>query len=247
MSRKSCCGIHVTNGCEDQKSGSVLGPVIVRELMDREAPTIVLAIADQSSYKYTYNSMQTLKSYESYAKSGKYPIIMGYFFNTDSKSRKEVDKYIINTISDLRCLFSNQNIGLDEQDLFHWLRYDRVTNDYPNQLASFTIINDGDNLDPKWYGKAISVATLATEDQPTDYAEIVDYHVEGVIPEALSSQMKEFAKPVHFVISDGVFDRIVDEMSDHLGKLEKEKESRVVRKSLVTKDDVPDEDTGLIL
>ena len=212
-------------------SGSVLGPVIVRELMDREAPTIVLAIADQSSYKYTYNSMQTLKSYESYAKSGKYPIIMGYFFNTDSKSRKEVDKYIINTISDLRCLFSNQNIGLDEQDLFHWLRYDRVTNDYPNQLASFTIINDGDNLDPKWYGKAISVATLATEDHP----------------EALSSQMKEFAKPVHFVISDGVFDRIVDEMSDHLGKLEKEKESRVVRKSLVTKDDVPDEDTGLIL
>nr|DAK32929.1 MAG TPA: tubulin [Caudoviricetes sp.] len=224
-------------------SGSVLSPLIVKELLNRDAPVIVVAIGDNGSVIESNNTLKTLQTYENLAINVvKKPIVMAYYYNEGSASRKEVDKYVINMIESLRCLFANQHIGLDSQDLYHWLRYDKVT-DYPNQLAVLTMVGSNDDLH-KVYGKAISVATLAAEGESTDYPETVEYHTEGEISKELSSKI--YSVTTHFVISDGLVDRVAKDIESHLAKLKEEKDSRVIRQSIIKGVNDADE-SGLIV
>lgn len=227
----------------DIRSGSVLSPLIVKELLNRDAPVIVVAIGDNGSVIESNNTLKTLQTYENLAINVvKKPIVMAYYYNEGSASRKEVDKYVINMIESLRCLFANQHIGLDSQDLYHWLRYDKVT-DYPNQLAVLTMVGNNDDLH-KVYGKAISVATLAAEGESTDYPETVEYHTEGEISKELSSKI--YSVTTHFVISDGLVDRVAKDIESHLAKLKEEKDSRVIRQSIIKGVNDADE-SGLIV
>lgn len=219
-------------------SGASIGPAITKELMRRDLPTIVIGIGDQSAVKDAENTINTLKTYENISINVlKKPIVLAYYYNEGSLSRKEVNKYIVNLMESLRCLFANQHIGLDSQDLFHWLRYDKVS-DYPVQLSILTMVGENDDL-RKVYGKAISVATLAAEGESTDYPETVDFHREGEIPKELCDKI--YSKTTHFVISEGLVDKVVKDIESNLSKVKEEKDSRIIRPSIVTKDDQADE------
>lgn len=230
--------IHSLNG----GSGSVLAPLVTSELLQRDFPTIVIAVGDQNSRIDANNTLNTLKSYEAISKKINIPVVMAYYNNKGSANRKEINNYIIVLLEALRCLFSDQHHGLDSRDLYNWLRYDIVT-DYPSQLACLTMF--GVNEDhQKVYGKAISVATLATEGEAIEYPETVDYQTEGFITEELSKKIQ--SNTTHFVISDGMFDRVVKVIEERIKVIDDEKNSRVVRKSLVDNNDKI-EDNGLVL
>lgn len=171
------------------------------------------------------------------------PIVMAYYQNLSSTHRKEVNKYIVVLLEALRCLFSGQHHGLDSKDLYHWLRFDKVS-DYPSQLSCLTMVGGEEDHIKRVYGKAISVATLAVDGESIEYPETVDYQTEGYITEDLSKKIQ--SKTTHFVISDGMFDRVIKELQDRIKVIDDEKSSRVMRKSLIDKSDNV-EDSGLVL
>lgn len=214
-------------------SGSVLSPLITKELMLRDCPTIVVAVGDQSTKLFTQNTVNTLKSYEAIARNNEFPIPLAYYYNEGSKSVKQVNRYITVLLEALRCLFSNQHYGLDSQDLFHWLRYDKVT-DYPPQLSCLTMVGAGEDLS-KVYGKAITVATLGSEDEETDYPDSIEYQTTGIISEDNAKTIQ--SKTTHFVISDGMFDHVIKDLDKVIKKIDDEKESRIKRESLVKSSD----------
>lgn len=230
--------VHSLNG----GSGSVFGPLVTSELLQRDFPTIVVAVGDKNSRLDTNNTINTLKTYEAISRKIGIPVVMAYYQNTGSSNRKEINRFIIVLLEALRCLFSDQHHGLDPKDLYHWLRFDKVT-DYPVQLSCLTLVGKDESIS-KVYGKAISVATLAVDGEEIEYHESVDYQTEGFITPELSKKIQ--STTTHFVISDGGFDEILKILNDRIKEIDEEKDSRVVRQSLVTKDDRV-EDSGLVL
>jgi hypothetical protein len=97
-------------------------------------------------------------------------------------------------------LYSRENRELDTKDLFNWLHYDKTTS-FSAQLSSLVIFKENTNLD---VGNVISVATLATPNNITNYPTMPEYQCVGYLPETIMPTLTEQA-PIHFVVCDGVF------------------------------------------
>lgn len=223
-------------------SGSVLNPLVTRELVSSKFPVIVIVVGDLTTRKFAENTIGTLRSFENFTRvPDARPIIMAYFENKGAHSRKEVNDRIIRLVADLSCLFSGQNAELDSQDLFHWLNYQDVT-DGRVQLANLSVLHDGETLDEETYGGPIAVATLSQHHENTDYPVPVDYHTVGLTAPGVYHE----DAVTHFVITDGYFDKVIARMQKQIENIDELKATRVQRQSLVTQDSNVDDETGLV-
>jgi cell division GTPase FtsZ len=62
-------------------SGSVWGPVITGELLERDAPTVVIIVGSSSVREAAKNSLNTIKSYAAQIEKHNKPIVASYFEN----------------------------------------------------------------------------------------------------------------------------------------------------------------------
>lgn len=217
-------------------SGSVTGPLIVNELLSRNEHVIVIFVGDDSTRRFTENTLATLKTYENISATQDKSIAIAYFFNrlTDgikSGNRGTVNKFIENAINDLQVLYSNQNTGMDRQDLFHWLNFNLVTND-KRQVAYLAIVHGDDKeyfSNDNNYGRALSVATLVTEDQDATYPRNIEYQVTGILPDSFSGKLYGVENDVnlatHFVLSTTFFNRVVNDLTKRIKEFNDEREA----------------------
>lgn len=224
-------------------SGSVLAPLISRELVRSKAPVIIITVGDRSTRKFTENTVGTLKSFEAMTKgSDARPFVMSYFENKGAQSRKEVDAKIFGVVEALLVLFSGNNEELDSQDLYHWLNYQEVT-DANVQLSNLVVTSGNTPIDEDLYGGPIAVATMAGSHEVSDFNGVVDYQCIGILPKEVEA-LADTA--MHFVITDGYFDKVIAELDKELAQIDEVKNARVSRTSLVDKNTEIDEETGLV-
>lgn len=226
-------------------SGSVIAPSIVGELLDRKVPTIVLLVGSTSTRLDTENTLKTIKSYESISRMKKAPIVAVYAENSDKITRSEVDESMKFAVLTLSILYSRQNHELDSQDLFNWLRYERVTS-YPPQLAALTIM-DGRELtsELKDLGHVISVATVGSNPDQVHFPITPDYQCAGFLPETASDRFKERC-PFNYIVSDGIFPDVHLRLEKFLKTLDDGHAARIVKRSILSADDNAT-DNGIIL
>ncbi|EKD22628.1 MAG: hypothetical protein ACD_84C00032G0002 [uncultured bacterium] len=225
-------------------SGSVIGPLLTRELITNELPTIVLTVGSADTRLDAENTLKTIKSYEAIAKAAGAPIVMGYLQNSPNMSRNEVDQVMSNTIISLAVLFSRENHELDTRDLFNWLRFDRVTT-FGVQLASLTIVDSNRSVSGKDLGDIISIATLAKEGDVTSMGEMPEYQCVGFLPEGTTSPVVSKA-PLQFIISNGIIPEAAKHLNGILSGLEQQQAARIRKSGVMTDKDRPSE-TGLIM
>jgi len=223
-------------------SGSVIGPLLVRELITSEIPTIVLAIGSADTRLDCENTLKTIKSYESIAKMSKAPVVMMYVQNSNTTSREEADVVMVNAIMSLCVLYSRENREIDSRDLFNWLRFDRVTT-YPVQLASLSIVLNQNDI--KDVGNVISVATLVKDGMHTALPSMPEYQCSGFLPEVIEDSVANKA-PLHFVVSDGIIGEVGKHLQKILTELQHAQDARIRVTGVLTPSDKPIE-TGLIL
>lgn len=225
-------------------SGSVIGPLLTRELLSNGVPTIVLTIGSADTRLDTENTLKTLKSYESIANMVKAPVVMSYVQNSQTTSRTEADDIMFNMIISLAVLFSRGNRELDSKDLFNWLRFDRVTT-FPVQLASLTMIEGQSAVIGKDLGNIISVATLASDGESTSLMEMPEYQCVGYLPAEAKAPVLSKA-PFHFIITDGLVSEICKHLQKILTSLEQSQAARLRRAPVLSEKDKL-EDSGLAL
>ena len=223
-------------------SGSVLSPLITKELLSNGYTAIVLAIGSADTRLDAENSLKTIKSFESIAMKLQIPVVMKYVQNSSATSRLEADLIIYNTVNSLVCLFSREHRELDSKDLANWLSYSKVTT-FPIQLASLTIVGNNDSLSE--LGGIISVATLSKEGTSTALIEMPEYQCVGFLPKDINSVLLEKA-PIHFVISDFVIPEATKYLQKILSTLSAAQAARIKRNSILTENDHT-EDSGLVL
>lgn len=217
-------------------SGSVIGPLIMSELLSRGESAIAIVIGSDESVITANNTLNTIKSLESISKMTDAPLVMYYEHN--DRKRSEVDKDVKLAISVLSVLASKENRELDTKDISNWLHFNRTTSVGP-QLANLEIFTDsngaGEVLDP------ISVVSIYESEDMDPLKTIPEYHAAGYM-----TTKNEHYDEFHFVVNIDGTPAIVREITETLGRYETQRNSRVARASIVSDSDNTTE-TGLVL
>jgi thioesterase domain-containing protein len=225
-------------------TGSVLLPVIARELASRGEPVIIVGIGDTSTTLDTKNTLNSIKSLENIAQKTDVPLAMFYLVNGPELSRDTIDKRVKSVVTMLTALYSGENRELDSRDLHNWIRFNhRNVTSFGAQLVTLHLVNSDEDVSD--LGNIITVATLASEGQATAFATRPEYQAVGYLPAAMPDNVVKNA-PHHFVTADGEIPHIVAELQDILNEAGERQAARLNRKSVITRADAID-DSGLVL
>lgn len=154
-------------------SGSIIGPVMARELVKQGFTVFVVVIDSTTSVIEIDNCIKTLKTYKSFSNGLKksfsiYPIHNG--------SRKEADGRAISFINLLSLLVNKEHTEeFDTSDLRNFVNFDNVTDNEPN--VSIIEINANESIVPEKNTSIVSTVLLTTDKNSS---------IKPVIPEYLS-------------------------------------------------------------
>lgn len=214
-------------------SGSVIGPLLMREMLIEGIPAIAMVVGSTDTTVDAKNTLNTLKSMDSISKKIEIPMVAMYLQNSATTPRNQVDGEMYNSIKSLAILYSRENVELDTQDLFNWLRYNRVTK-VPVKLISLNIICGDQKLDAS--DDIVSVATLAMPGDSTSLQSMPDYQCVGYLPDGVAEVIKTLA-PIHFVIADGEMQKNAGALDTLVNSLEKRQAARVDQGNIVKTSD----------
>lgn len=219
-------------------SGSVIGPLILAELLSRKLPVVCIVVGSDESAITAQNTMNTLKSLEAIAEKNQLPVVMYYEHNDREVKRSEVDvacRYAIGTIS---ILVSRQNAELDSKDISNWVQFSRTTSVKP-RLAVFDVYTKNAEADEA--REPVAIVSLYTSPDEPVLNVVPEYHAAGyprVIP-------KNFER-AHFVITVEPVQVISKKLLTTIGDLDTARRSRVNHTSLVSDADNVTDD-GMVL
>lgn len=224
-------------------SGSVVGPSLVSELLSKGFPTIVLMVGSADTVLDAQNTHKTLKSYEAISELREVPVVMVYIQNNKVNKRELVNQSMHSTIISLALLWSGNNRELDSKDLYNFLNF-QVTTTYAPQLAHLSVFG-ANELNELKGAHVISVATLVRDGQesslePTPEVQFVGYVRDDAPTEVLADL------PLHFIVTDGVFEDADKGLSLILKNTETQLKSRVSRGKILGDGDKPTS-SGLVL
>jgi len=156
-------------------SGSVIGPLIAKELISRDLNTIIVCVDSRNSVKELDNSIKTLKSYKSISETVQKSISIFYIKNNNRKESDRLTLEFINLCSLL--LDFNNTAEFDISDLAHFLYFEKVTENKPSIGIIEVNENSNDNIIEK--GTHIVSTILISKNK--------DSHIHGITPEYLAN------------------------------------------------------------
>lgn len=221
-------------------SGSVIGPILASELMNREAIVVTMLIGSTSSRIEAENTLKTMKSYEMISKKQNSPIACYYRENSATNQRSKIDKEIENGINILAMMFSGNNKELDTADLRNFLNFQRVTSYKPR--LTFLDFFSGEVVIPRGQS-LVSLVTLVDDKTSSEVALPVEYQTVGFVSEESKSNIS-IDLPIHACMIAGYFNQAVETLESKL-KTYEEARSVVVEK-LIVKDGTDSTDEGLV-
>lgn len=222
-------------------SGSVIGPLLVSELLARGEMVIALVVGSTSSRIETKNTVNTLASYEKISELRKAPVNVLYRENSVDKPRKVVDNEMINAVVLFTSLFSGFNQGLDKEDCKNFLNFHKVTSYLP-KLSYLDLFTKTVTLDK---GQAlVSLMTLTDEENSSESNIPTEYQAVGFINNVFRENAR-LELPVHAAIIAGYFNQLIDKLQKKLSEFQ-EVRALVSEKTIIDKN-TSSTDQGLIL
>ena len=210
-------------------SGSVIAPVLARELLLKDKLVIVFNIGSVVSKIEATNTVNTLKSYESIARHIGIPVPVVYMENNKIHKRDEINAKVIDFIGELRMLFSGQNGELDSKDLYNLLRYTKVT-EAPASVVSLSLSNGVDLLNE--LGQVITVASLTVDTEEAIFPIPAEYRCNGIVPEVISRGAMD-NNPTFFVVSDGIIQQAIRNIDEVIENFSSQRASAVGFESIL--------------
>ena len=127
-------------------SGSMIGPLLTRKLLEKGAPTIVSMIGDTTTQNFTKNTADSLATYDNISRNViNAPIVATYHENTPGVLHDRINTLIVDGIIELAVLFSGHIHGVDTKDLHNLLNYTNIAQVSPElSLIRTTKINSDD-------------------------------------------------------------------------------------------------------
>lgn len=177
-------------------SGSIISPLLVKELISSGKNTIVIGIDSRHSVIELNNSVKTLKTYKSISDATGKSISLFYIEN---HSRKEADQQAMHFINLLTLLVDKENTDeFDVTDLRNFINFDKTTDNNPS--VSVLTVGQNEPVTPEKNTTVVSTILVTTDRNATIYP---------VTPEYLAT----------CIVSDKSFDIGDVRIDNSLGKL----------------------------
>lgn len=177
-------------------SGSVLSPLVTKELLSRGHSVIVIGVESRHSVIELKNTVKTLKSFKSISDNAKKPVSLYY---VENNNRTDADRQAIHFIN-LLSLLTDKKVTeeFDNSDLKSFLYFDKVTDNDPTTAILEVGHNDKSLVDK---GTSIVGTILVTKDKASA--------IQGTTPEYLAT----------CVVSDSGYTNEDIRLNSVLGKL----------------------------
>lgn len=227
-------------------SGSVIAPTLTKVLLEDGKNVVVFLIGSKNTHIECRNTLNTLKSYELITNQVKIPVNMRVFDNDLAiKDYKNVINELVTTsLVDLSVLLSGSNVGLDNQDIFNFLRYDVSTGNQA-KLVALEVKSDAQfrEIKEEEFGNIFTVVTLTPKDEDGRFPAYAEYSCNGYVPDAVKSGLDDGA--LYFITCDNPIYTYTKVLKDKLREYEDLKRSRVTTNSIL--DDGDNVSNGLVL
>lgn len=192
-------------------SGSIIGPLVTKELISKGYNVIVIGVESQHSIKEMDNTVKALMTYQSFSNICKKPISLYYVKNT---TRSEADQQAIRFINLLTLLVSKEHTAeFDTADLMNFINYTNVTDNQPT--VSVIEVNLNEVVIPE-KGTSL-VSTILFSNNPTE-ALNVNPSMASTKPEYLATCV--ITDP-EYKITGGRMDNFIGKLPLIVGELEK--------------------------
>ena len=125
MSSKETGVFYVVVFAASSGSGSVIGPMVIKNLLEKNIPTVVVMIGDSTNGLSAINTLNTIATLHAIANGTKKPLSVMYvnnesFMNNGAASAiKEANRSVFNSLSALTLFLSGVNHELDNQDMIN--------------------------------------------------------------------------------------------------------------------------------
>ncbi len=179
-------------------SGSVIGPVILGELLKRKLPSVAIVIGTTGSKTEVQNSIDTLKSLSGVCKASKLPLVMVYLEVNQHNSQADVDRQVTAAITQLLSLFDSHASGLDYKDITNLLQYTNIRGGVES-LMSMDIYIDND-IEAITGSFPPSMATVYKDDERPSLPVTPGYHATGTRDKSVTDERMKVT--IHFVITE---------------------------------------------
>ncbi len=224
-------------------SGSVIGPNVVRQLLEQGRPVIALVIGSSESAITATNTLATLQTLAMQSSKVGKPLVIRYFENNGPRS--ETDAEVMSTITSLSILFSGDNTELDYTDLKNFLNFSEVTSCSP-EIATLEIFTSLDRVvaETKY---PVAMATLSMvpgydEAENAKAGVLPDYYCNGfsqVDPKLVSTDR------LHYVITVDSLEDMIKHVQSIASEAVKHRDARRGTSSFLTGSEDADDD-GMI-
>lgn len=230
--------VHSTSG----GTGSTVGNMLVSSLLGQGRNVVVLMVGSASCRQEIVNSISTIKSYQAIASKRKRPVA-AYYLSNDELSMEKVDNAVKLMISMISMIWSDQNHGLDQQDLTNFLNYEKVTQHQPALVGVDAWVGE-DKIEKMDEGRMItSLLTIVREGEDPKPEVTVGYHCYGYMSQAASESLK-LETPLRVCTIQGYFGRVVKDLEAKLKAFDDAVKNTKLHHVEVVEDT---EDDGLIL
>lgn len=226
-------------------SGSVIGPVLVGELLQRKAPVIALVIGTTGDETQAQNSVNTIKSLGGVQQQHKRPVVFAYFEVNQHNSQHDVDQQVRGVLSGLLNLLDSENTIIDNKDIINFLDWTNVRKDLPAQLVALEMYQ-GDELN-ELSGKApITMASIYPNEDRTYLPVQPAYSTDGIRSEVAERESSFKGITVHYVIHAAPVTPQLRELEKTLQRI-RDNQRAASESSTVLGGDDNVENTGMVL
>ena len=198
-------------------SGSVIQGVLLSELLAKSIPAMTVAVGSGDSEREVLNLNQSFLSFASVARTRQKPVVVNYTENGTAGSRGEVDRRVLDNLTNFCLMFSGVAEEIDYSDIAHFLDYSQTTK-FPVGLVALEIykkseikLRDGESL--------FGVTTLATRDTPTTLTPRPPYQSTGFISDDQVGCFGDF-DILHFAILGGAYDQLIQRNKTNLAEFD---------------------------
>ena len=195
---------HIVVASASGGSGSVISAMLVKNLLERNIPTIAVIIGDSSNGLSANNTLDTLGSLNSIAVTTNKALAVIYVNNhglIDNGMHSAIDKankILFNTMSTVALFLSSENEALDSQDMTNIIdqsNYKKIP--IPAGLYGLAIYSKNIEL-PKNVIPMIG-RTLSAGNIPFDTGLTLQHHKHGYVTESNALEIFKDQFPLHMV------------------------------------------------
>lgn len=225
-------------------SGSVIGPLLLSELLTQNASVVAIVIGSRDSRIELQNTINTIKTYQNLSVKHNLPISIIYFENDKENSRAVIDERVRTSVVLLATFFSNEHKEMDTADTTNFLNYHNVTSFSPALTAfeffSKEIVIGRDRL-------PISILTLTNKETESSAPGVaIEYQAVGYLTDVTSTAIQTDL-PLHAVLFHGGFDRVILDLERKIQEIDDLKLSSVTKAVQIDSSKDHQMPSGLIL